>query len=106
MLIKGKTIAILYAEKLDDTESRTVHVSNLDNCFVFNASLNETLFTASVLLENADKRAEKNDQICFGCEQPLRAEKKSMRLDFETQTCDKCKLFSFCRKVCCIFKDF
>jgi hypothetical protein len=100
-------LAILYAEKQDDATSSTknsptVIVSNLDNCFVFKASLNVTICESGQLLENADKRAAGSDQICFQCDMPISAEKTKLCLDWghsDPQTCAKCKLLVFCSKV-------
>jgi hypothetical protein len=108
-LSKGKTLAILYAHKQSgdsgEESSNTVVVSNRDNCFVFNASLNATIDMASLILENEDLGSDKvlgSDLVCFNCDRHIRKnnEEFSQYLEKkEPQSCLKCKRYVFCGKV-------
>jgi len=105
-LSKGKTLAILYAHKQSgdsgEEASNTVVVSNPDNCFVFNASLNATIDMASLILENEDLGSDKvlgSDLVCFNCECQIKKNNEEYFEQKEPQMCPKCKRYVFCGKV-------
>ena len=108
-LSKGKTLAILYALKQSgdsgEEAGNTVVVSNRDNCFVFNASLNATIDMASLILENEDLGSDKvmgSDLVCFNCDVHIRKDNEEFSQYLEKkepQTCPKCKRYVFCGKV-------